>query len=84
MAKRDLDGGVGGHGGGLDGGYGVGDLDGVGGRDLYRGDPVEESRSKAGRGRELMEFLFIIINVAFILFIVINVAFTIRITYLTP
>ena len=65
--KRDLDAGVGGHdghGGGLDGGYGVGDLDGVGGRDLYRGDPVEESGGKAGRRGELMEF-FIIVNVAF-------------------
>ena len=28
--KNDLDAGVGGHGGGLDGGYGAGDLDGVG------------------------------------------------------
>ena len=62
--KVHTHGGHDGHGGGLEGGYGVGDLDGVGGRDLYRGDPVEESGGQAGRRGELMEF-FIIVNVVF-------------------
>ena len=42
---------------GLDGGYGVVDLDSVGWRDLYWGDPVEESRGKAGCRGKLVEFL---------------------------
>ena len=50
----DLDAGVGGHGDGLDDDYGVGDLDAGGCRDLYRGDPVEESGCEAGCRGELV------------------------------